>query len=409
MTEHEPRDDLARTDPRYGRPRPDPAMPTVHPDWDPRGTQVQVDPRRAYDQMRRSCPVAMGSSGAWTFFKHADVRAAALDDDTFSSAVSAHLQVPNGMDGAEHTRFRRLIDSYLDHQQMVALAPTITTVATRIAAGLHVPGPIDAVELGSTFAVQAQSAWLGWPAELQDELVSWVAENHAASRALDRERMAAVAQRFDRIITSVVTARRELGDAAPLDVTTELIRDRSLGRELTDAEITSILRNWTGGDLGSMALCTGVLLTYLADHRDLQLRVRSGVSDTELDAIIDEVLRIDSPFTANRRVTTRHTVVGGRPIGPGERVFLNWTAANRDPDAFGDPDEFDPDGNAAHNLVYGIGRHVCPGRELATMELRALLRAVLAVTEAILPDTARTRRRGRPPVGGYESAPLLLR
>src|SRR5699024_10252591 len=183
----------------------------------------------------------------------------------------------------------------------------------------------------------------------------------------------------------------------------------SLGRELTDAEITSILRNWTGGDLGSMALCTGVLLTYLADHRDLQLRVRSGVSDTELDAIIDEVLRIDSPFTANRRITTQHTVIGGRPIGPGERVFLNWTAANRDPDAFGDPDEFDPDGNAAHNLVYGIGRHVCPGRELATMELRALLRAVLAVAEAILPDTARTRLAGRPPVGGYETAPLLLR
>ncbi|HLS73425.1 MAG TPA: hypothetical protein VK046_06625, partial [Actinomycetaceae bacterium] len=293
MTEHEPHDELARSDPHYGQPRPDASLPAVHPDWDPRGTRVQTDPRRAYDEMRRSCPVAMGSSGAWTFFKHADVRAAALADDTFSSAVSRHLQVPNGMDGAEHTRFRGLIDSYLDHQRMLALAPTITTVATRIAAGLHVPGPVDAVELGSTFAVQAQSAWLGWPAELEDELVSWVAENHAASRALDRERMAAVAQWFDRIITSVVTTRRELGDAAPQDVTTELIRDRSLGRELTDAEITSILRNWTGGDLGSMALCTGVLLTYLADHRDLQLRVRSGVSDTELDAIIDEVLRID--------------------------------------------------------------------------------------------------------------------
>ena len=409
MSEHEPRDELARTDPRYGRTRPDPTLPTVHPDWDPRGSRVQADPRRAYDEMRRTCPVAMGSSGAWTFFRHADVQTAALADDTFSSAVSAHLQVPNGMDGAEHTRYRKLIDAYLDHDRMLALAPTITTVATRIAAGLQVPGPIDAVELGSTFAVRAQSAWLGWPAGLEEELIAWMAANHTASRELDRDKMAEVAQWFDRIITSVVATRRELGADAPQDVTTELINDRSLGRELTDAEITSILRNWTGGDLGSMALCTGVLLTYLADHRDLQQRVRSGVSDRELDAIIDEILRIDSPFTANRRVTVEHTVIGGRPIGPGERVFLNWTAANRDPDAFGDADEFDPDGNAAGNMVYGIGRHVCPGRELATMELRTLLRAVLAVTEAIAADTARTRRRGRPPVGGYEVAPLLLR
>lgn len=409
MSEHEPRDELARSDPHYGQPRPDPALPSVHPDWDPRGSRVQADPRAAYDQMRRTCPVAMGSSGAWTFFRHADVRAAALADDTFSSAVSAHLQVPNGMDGEEHTRYRKLIDSYLDHDRMLALAPTITAVATRIAAGLRVPGPIDAVEMGSTYAVRAQSAWLGWPAELEEELIDWMAANHAASRELDREKMAEVAHWFDRIITSVVATRRGLGADAPQDVTTELIADRGLGRELTDAEITSILRNWTGGDLGSMALCTGVLLTYLADHRDLQLRVRAGVSDRELDAIIDEILRIDSPFTANRRVTVKHTVIGGRPIGPGERVFLNWTAANRDPDAFGDSDEFDPEQNAARNMVYGVGRHVCPGRELATMELRALLRAVLAVTEAIVPDTTRTRRRGRPPVGGYEAAPLLLR
>src|SRR5699024_8247709 len=107
-------------------------------------------------------------------------------DETFSSAVSAHLQVPNGMDGEEHTRFRRLIDSYLDHERMLALTPTITTVAKQVTAELHIPGPVDAVELGSTFAVRAQSAWLGWPADLEDELVSWVAENHAASRALDR-------------------------------------------------------------------------------------------------------------------------------------------------------------------------------------------------------------------------------
>ena len=409
MTEHEPRDELARSDPRYGRPRPGATLPAVHPDWDPRGSQVQVDPRRAYDQMRRSCPVAMGSSGAWTFFRHADVHAAAMDDATFSSAVSAHLQVPNGMDGEEHTRFRAVIDHYLSHERMVALTPTITAVATRIAAALEVPGPIDAVELGSRFAVRAQSAWLGWPPDLEEELIAWMAENHAASRALDRERMAAVAQWFDRIIASVLSTRRQLGADAPEDVTTELLRDRSLGREPTDAELTSILRNWTGGDLGSMALCTGVVLTYLADHRDLQLRVRSGVSDRELDAIIDEILRIDSPFTANRRVTAADTVVGGRPIGPGERVFLNWTAANRDPDAFARPHEFDPEGHAAKNLVYGAGRHVCPGRELATLELRALLQAVLAVTEAIQPDTTRTRRRGRPPVGGYEVAPLLLR
>lgn len=76
---------------------------------------------------------------------------------------------------------------------------------------------------------------------------------------------------------------------------------------------------------------------------------------------------------------------------------------------FGDPDAFDPVSNAPYNLVYGIGKHVCPGRPLATLELRALTRAVLATTTAIESDPDRPRERALPPVGGFAAAPLRLR
>ena len=72
-----------------------------------------------------------------------------------------------------------------------------------------------------------------------------------------------------------------------------------------------MLRNWTGGDLGSIALCVGVILHYLATNEALQDRLRSGVSDAELDATIDEILRIDDPFLSNRRITTCPVEVAG--------------------------------------------------------------------------------------------------
>jgi cytochrome P450 len=190
-------------------------------------------------------------------------------------------------------------------------------------------------------------------------------------------------------------------------VTSELMRERVDGRELTDDEIVSILRNWTGGDLGSMALCVGVALTYLADHPDLQARLRAGVPDRELDAVLDEILRLDDPFVSNRRVATGPVTVGGRQIAAGDRVVLNWTAANRDPAMFGD--EFDPAGHAPHNLVYGIGKHVCPGRPLATLELRVLTTTLLRATAAVEPDPDRPRERAQPPIGGFTAAPILLR
>ncbi|MCM3660417.1 cytochrome P450 [Georgenia satyanarayanai] len=398
MTEHLPTDELSTA------PGTTPA-----PDWNPRGPRVRRDPLAAYDEMRGHCPVARGPAGDWTFFSHAAVTTAALDDRTFSNGVSRFLQVPNGLDGPTHTAYRAVVDRYFTPERMRALEPAVERVATELVAGLDVPGAVDAVAVGARFAVRAQCAWLGWPAELEDELLRWMADNHAASRSGDRARTAEVAARFDAIIRSLTDARRQAGADAPDDVTTELVRDRVDGRPLTDEEIVSLLRNWTGGDLGSMALCAGVVLSHLADHPPLQDRLRSGVSDRELNAVLDEILRIDDPFVSNRRVATEAVTLAGREIAAGDRVHLSWTAANRDPRVFGDPDDFAPERNAPYNLVWGIGRHVCPGRPLATLELRALTRAVLAATTSVDPDPDRPRERALPPVGGYAVAPVRLR
>jgi cytochrome P450 len=354
------------------------------------------------------CPVAHHADGAWTLSRHADVRAAALDDVTFSNATSRFLKVPNGLDGDEHTAFRALVDRYFTSDRLAALVPTLAAVAREVVAEAGpVPTRFDAVELGARFAVRASCAWLGWPAELEPELLEWIAANRGATRSGEIARTTEVASWFDRIVREQVVARRATS-GRPRDVTAELVDDASLGRRLTDEEITSILRNWTGGDLDSLALCAGVVLAYLADHPDLQTRVRGGVSDRELDAIIDETLRIDDPFVSNRRVATSDAVVNGHRIVRGDRVALSWTAANRDPEVFGDPDAFDPVGNAPHNLVYGIGRHVCPGRGLATMELRLLTRAVLARGQSLTTDPDRPRERSAPPSGGYARVPLLI-
>jgi cytochrome P450 len=179
---------------------------------------------------------------------------------------------------------------------------------------------------------------------------------------------------------------------------------------LTDKEVVSILRNWTAGDLGSLAASLGVLVHRLAAHPDRQDVTRDRVARGEhaaIEAAIEEVLRIDDPFVANRRRTTRDVEIGGRAVPAGDRVILNWTSANRDPRVFGDPDEFRPEDNAPHNLVFGAGPHACPGRALTLMELRVAVTELLASSERILPaDEAPARER--PPVSGWARVPVLL-
>lgn len=270
----------------------------------------------------------------------------------------------------------------------------------------------DAVgDLGSRFAVRAMTRWLGWPADLEPALLEWMADNQVATRSGQPEATADVARRYDEIIRSVLAPRRDGGEdehGTPQDVTAELMRDQTMGRSLRDEEVVSVLRNWTGGDLGSIALSLGVVMHYLATHRELQDRVRSGVSRRELTAIIDEVLRIDDPFVSNRRVTTCPDSRGGLLVPEGQRVVLNWTSANRDEQVFGDPDRFDPYGNAAKNLVFGAGPHVCPGRPLATLELCVAVEEIVAAFGDITLNPDARPERSITPTGGYSSVQLVL-
>lgn len=371
---------------------------------------VGKDPRAYTDTLRPLHGIVRNAQGEWVLLRHALVVQAALDHERFSNAVSSHLQIPNGLDGDEHTAYRAALDVFLDAQALAPFHERFRRVAAELLAALPRGVAVDAVsQLGARYAVRAQSAWLSWPADLEERLVAWVAENHAATRSGDRAWTQRVAQSFDDIIRTVLDHCR--GAAREHDaenVTARLMRTEVNGKPLGEAQIVSVLRNWTGGDLGSMALCVGVLLHYLATQPALQSRLRAGVPDAEFDAVIDEILRIDDPFVSNRRVTTCPVTIGGVALPEGARVKLNWTSANRDAAVFGDPDAMDPQRNAPHNLVYGIGKHVCPGRLLATLQMRILLRELLVATASITLDAQQPAERAISPVGGWAKLPVVL-
>src|SRR5699024_8093562 len=144
-----------------------------------------------------------------------------------------------------------------------------------------------------------------WPATMEADLVQWMADNHAATRLGDRSRTAAVAERFDAMIHALLEVRRE-GPAT--DVTGELMREQVSGRTLVDAEVVSILRNFTAGDLGSLATSAGVIVHYLARHPEIQRWLREqmpAATQAEVEDALNEILRIDDPFVSNRRRVTR--------------------------------------------------------------------------------------------------------
>ena len=382
------------------------AEPSSQDDWDPRSPAVLQDQLAAYDEMRGRCPVAHSEYLGWSLFRHADVLQVVQDHQTFSNAVSTHLNVPDGMDPPEHTVYREMVDRYFTDELVDAFEPECRRVVTELLGRLPRDGsPWDVADLSEQVALRTQSAYLGWPERLHEPLRAWTARNRAATLARDRSAMADVAEDFDGYITGLLDERRALGDAAPDDLTTRLLADQVEGRPLTGPELVSTLRNWTVGELSTIAASVGIVVHLLATRPETQQALRDDPS--LIPAAMDEMLRVHPPLVANRRVATRDVTVGGHDFAPGDRLTVMWASADRDEAVFGDPDELRLDRPPADNLLYGAGIHVCPGAPLARLELRVLTEELLRRTRSIELDPDQQPELAVYPASGFTR--LLVR
>jgi cytochrome P450 len=134
----------------------------------------------------------------------------------------------------------------------------------------------------------------------------------------------------------------------------------------------------------------GSSMWHLATHPDDRRRLLGADKDLWSTAI-EELLRAYAPVTMARRLS--HDVeFNGCPMKAGDRVLMNFPAANRDPDQFPDPDKviLDRENNrhmCALLLIAGI--HRCAGSNLARMELRvAIEEFITRIPEFELKDPA---------------------
>ena len=377
-------------------------------DWNSRSPEVQEDQIAAYDSMRTRCPVAHDEFMGYTLFKNEDIRYALEHPELFSNRVSTrHIAVPNGMDAPEHTAFRAINDKYFTPERMQAFEPQIREVVRQLVRDTPRGETIDIMgEFATRYAMRVQNAFMGWPESLEEALIAWMNKNRAATLKRDREEIGRVALEFDSYIRALLDERRDA--PATQDVTAELLHDivelPEGSRTMTDEEIVSLIRNWTVGELSTVSAIVGVLVTFLAENPDEVERLRQHPE--YIGHAIEEILRLQDPLVANRRVTTQDVELGGRTIPAGSPVTINWTSANRDEQAFEDALSYRPDRDQSKNLVYGAGVHVCPGAPLARLELRVLVEELLAATSTIeVLETANAQF----PVAGYSSVRAVIR
>jgi len=146
--------------------------------------------------------------------------------------------------------------------------------------------------------------------------------------------------------------------------------------ESDEVLIEMVIQLLVGGhETGTITLSDGLLL--LINNPELMNRLRENPG--EIPMFVEEIARYISAVNATFRFAIHDTELGGVVIPKNSMVMLRLAAANRDPSVFPDPDRIDIDRpRLSNHLAFGRGIHICPGRALATLELKIAFEEVLS-------------------------------
>jgi cytochrome P450 len=395
-------------------------------------TYVQGVPYDLLATLRRESPVVWleepavddwpAGPGCWVVLRHADGKGVLRNPEVFSSQLGAtQIRDPAtpealayvrrmmlNLDPPEHSRLRGLLNRAFTPRAIARLEHRIGRWAHDLVAAGAADGEADFAKgaadlplltLAEVFGVPAEDRWLmfDWsnrvigyqdpdyavsavaagratgtgtgagPTEMATAAIALRPRPDAAGRMPDPRTREGMPDLYAYASALGEFKRRHPGDDVMSNLMTHV--DDAGGRVALD-EFENLF--WLFSVAGNETLRNGIPggMVALAGHPDIQRRLRADPG--LLPSAVEEMLRWWTPVMHFRRTATVDTEVAGTKIRAGDKVVVWFSAANRDPAAFDDPDTFNPARAPNDHLTFGHGPHFCLGAHLARLQMRAM-------------------------------------
>jgi cytochrome P450 len=174
--------------------------------------------------------------------------------------------------------------------------------------------------------------------------------------------------------------------------------------EVPEDMATSLLFNYLGPGFETTISAIGSALWLLGRDPEQWKLLKEGT--TTVRAVINETLRLESPFATWGRFCYEGVELSGMAIPADSRVAVLIGSANRDERHYSDPDQFDARRNANDQLAFGHGIHRCIGGNLATAQLVAMLTAFVEQVTTL--EVGEPTRRLNNTTRGLSSLPASI-
>jgi cytochrome P450 len=362
----------------------------VTPYWDPYNAEQRKVPYDTWRRLRDEAPVYHNEKyGFWALSRFADVLAASLDTETFSSArgitldsIGEPIPLPMMimMDPPLHDAFRKVVNRSYTPRRIGALEQKIEQLCAGYLDPFVGGDGFDFVQdFGMRLPVMVISTLLGFPEEDHDQLREWSdigLHREEGKEGLTPEAMEAQGLTFGYYHEQVQERRRDPRD----DMITEMIQaDMELPdgeiRKLDDLEVMGMMGLISNAGNETVARMLGWASLVLEEYPDARRQMADDPS--LIPSGVEELLRYEAPSPIQGRYVTHDVEMHGTVIPEGAKMALLTGSAGRDERKYPNAHLYDIHRKIDRHVTFGYGAHFCLGAALARMEGKVALTEVL--------------------------------
>lgn len=383
------------------------------------------DPFPIYDALLAHAPVLRQPDGSVLLCRYGDLDRIYRDTTLYSSDKTEAFKPKFGAgaplyehhttslvfsDPPLHTRVRKIMTSALTPRAIARMEPGLIETVDHLLDVMAKKPQVDLIEdFASSIPIQIIGNLLDVPMEERGPLRDWslailgALEPSLSREELDRGNRAV--EEFKVYLEDLVARRRAAPGDVETDVLTRLIRGEGADGTLSEIELIQncIFILNAGHETTTNLIGNGLALLNDYPEQKARLLADPGL----IQPAVEEVLRFRSPNQFGNRETTEDVEIGGMAIAPGTNLHLCIGAANRDPEVFDDPQEFDITRRPNRHLAFAGGPHVCVGLTLARLEGRIAIGRLLDRFPGYRVASGRVSG-GRIRFRGYASLPAVL-
>ena len=344
------------------------------------------NPHPMLKAMRETCPVFRDETAkVWLLSRYGDVRET-VNDRSFvrhptkaePGSISARF-VEEGqgrrpsilfLDDPDHARIRQPLAKAF-YARINRMRPEIEAMIDKVIEAAPASGPFDLMEkIAVPVPVLVIARILGVDEDRLADFRQWSEEvilglnpvrTPEEDKALEHGSAA-----LDAYFTELMAARRAQPED---DLVSDMVALKVAGEaDMEDEELrTNLEALLVGGNLTTTDLIGNGVWLFLTHPAQLA----ALKADPSLAAqAVEEVLRYEAPVSVTSRIVAEDRDVAGCPMKKGQPVWMSLAGANRDPDVFEAPEDFDITRKRTGHVAFGGGPHICIGAPLARIEAR---------------------------------------